>query len=402
MTRRKHLTDHQVRALPIKNRRYFFADPELSGHYVRIMPTGSKTFVAVTRDPTGKQVWSSIGGSDLWKIEESRDEARTIVKRIKKGLAAKEAPPVQPDSFADVAANWIERHVEKQKLISQSEIKRVLAKYIMPTFGARAFITIKRSDVASLLDKIEDQSGAHQADVALSIMRRIANWHSNRDDSYISPFSVKGMKRTRAKPRDRILDDNEIRTVWTQAGLSGSYGALVKLLLLTLQRRDCLRTIRWSDLSPSDDGSLIWTIAKQDRQKGNAGKLKLPDLAVQIINALPKRAGNEFVFASDRTSKAFVGIPMQQVKFAKICALPQQWSLHDLRRTGRSLLARLGINREVAERIMGHALIGVEGTYNRFDYVAEKSHALATLAKHIEDVLQPPPAKVVPMRKAVQ
>jgi integrase len=189
--------------------------------------------------------------------------------------------------------------------------------------------------------------------------------------------------------------------VWSQADAFGTFGAFVKLLLLTAQRRNALRLMHWSSLSPSDDGGLIWTMPKEDRQKGNAGKVKLPALAVQIINTLPRIEGNPFVFASDRTNKAMVGIGKFQNRFAEACALPH-WTLHDLRRSGRSLLARAGINREVAEQVMGHALRGIEGTYNRFDYLAEKSHALAALANLIEDILQPPPAKVVPMRKAVR
>src|SRR5262245_13499206 len=135
MARRKRLTDHQVAALPTRSKRYFALDPELTGHYIRCLPTGAKSYVATARTPHGRQVWATIGGTDLWKIEDSREEARQAIKRIKKGLEAKEPAPVQPDSFADVATNWLARHVEKQKLISQPEIRRVLAKYILPTLA---------------------------------------------------------------------------------------------------------------------------------------------------------------------------------------------------------------------------------------------------------------------------
>jgi integrase len=400
MTRRKFLSDHQVFALPVKAKRYFHPDPELRGHFVRIMPTGSKTYVATARDPHGKQKWGTIGGTDLWKIDDSRDEARQIIKRIKRGLEAKEPAPIEPDSFAQVAANWITRHVEKEKLITRPEMQRVLDRYILPTLGEATFTTIKRRQVADLLDKIEDKHGPRQADAALSVMRSIANWYATRDDDYLSPFAsvqAKRMRRSRAKPRDRILDDPEIRTVWEQADDFGTFGAFVKILLLTVQRRNALRLMRWSDLSLSDDGGLIWTMPKGDRQKGNAGKLKLPALAVQIINALPRIEGNPFVFASDRTDHAMVGIGKFQNRFSEACALPH-WTLHDLRRTARSLMARAGVNREIAEKIMGHALPGIEGTYNRFDYAPEKAHALAALAKLIEEILRPAPDKVVSIR----
>jgi len=404
MTRRKFLSDHQVSALPAKAKRYFHPDPQLNGHFLRVMPSGAKTFCAVARDPHGKQRWVTIGGTDLWKIEDSRDEARQIIKRIKRGLEAKEAAPVKPDCFAQVAANWITRHVEKQKLITQPEMQRVLDRYILPTLGDVSFTTIKRKQVADLLDKIEDQNGPRQADAALSIMRSMANWYATRDDDYLSPFAsvqAKRMQRSRARSRDRVLNDAEIRTVWEQANNFGTFGAFVKLLLLTAQRRNALRLMHWSDLSLSDDGGLIWTMPKADRQKGNAGKVKLPALAVQIINALPRIGGNPFVFASAITNHAIVGIGKFQDRLVEACAIPH-WTLHDLRRSGRSLLARAGVNPEIAEKIMGHSLRGIEGTYNRFDYGPEKAHALAALAKLIEDILQPPPAKVVPMRKAVR
>jgi integrase len=401
MNRRKRLTDHQVIALPIKTKRYFQLDPELAGHYVRVMPSGAKSFCAVARDPHRKQIWFTVGSADIVKIDEAREAAREAIKRIRKGLPPQEPVAAKPDTFAAVAANWIRRHVEKEKLITQPEIQRVLDRYILPTLGERAFTSIKRSEVSGLLDKIEDKHGPSQADHALSIMRSIATWFSLRDDDFLSPFATvkaKGMKRSRSKPRDRVLDDAEIRTVWRQAGYFGTYGSFVKVLLLVAQRRNAVRNMCWSDLTPSDDGGLLWTMPKEDRQKGNAGKLKLPALAVQIIRALPRFESNPFVFASDRTDKAIVGIGKSQRRFTKACALPH-WTLHDLRRTGRSLLARAGVNREIAEQIMGHALPGVEGTYNRFDYQPEKAHALAALAKLIEEILRPAPDKVVPIRQ---
>jgi integrase len=208
-----------------------------------------------------------------------------------------------PDSFAAVAANWVKRHVEKEKLISQREYQRVLDKYILPALGEQPFTAIRRSQISSLLDHIEDNHGPRQADLALSIMRGIANWYSTRDDNYLSPFATvkaKGMKRSRSKPRARILDDAEIRMMWTQASQLDTFGSLAQLLLLTAQRRDAVRNMRWSDLALSDDGGLVWTMAKEERQKGNAGKIKLPAIAVQIINALPRFESNPFVLASNR------------------------------------------------------------------------------------------------------
>ena len=141
MVRRRRLTDQQVIALPIRSKRYFHLDPELNGMYVRVAETGTKTFVCVARDPrNGKQKWVTIGGTDLWKIDAAREEARSIIKRIQKGLDAREPMPVQPESYKAVADNWIKRHViEDKKLISRSEIERVLTKIHLPEIRPAQF-----------------------------------------------------------------------------------------------------------------------------------------------------------------------------------------------------------------------------------------------------------------------
>jgi integrase len=391
--RRKRLTDLHVAALPVRAKAYFQVDVEMNGHYVRITPGGAKSFVATARDPYGKQIWSTIGSAEHLKIDEARELARTAIRRIKDGLPPKEAPPARPDSYASVAANWLMREVAKKKLITQPQIERVLNKYVLPTLGARPFTAIKRSDISALLDTIEDRHGARQADIALVYMQGISDWYAKRDDDYVSPF-VRKMKRSTSKPRDRILNDAEIKILWKHAGEAGTFGSLTKMLLLTGQRREVVQHMRWDELE-----SGIWSIPQVERAKGTAGKLKLPRLALSIINAQPRIGDNPFVFASTRTDGPVAfGALQKQLGNPDI----KGWTLHDLRRSCRSLLARCGINREISERVLGHAIQGIEGTYNRFDYFEEKGHALAALANLIEGIIDGTPDKVIPIRQAAR
>ena len=109
---------------------------------------------------------------------------------------------------------------------------------------------IKRRDVSLLLDHIEDNHGAQQANQVLrAVISPMASWYQTRDDTYVSPV-VKGMMRTTNASRARILDDDEIRAVWKAANESGAFGGVVQLALLTAQRIDKLMTMRWSDISP--------------------------------------------------------------------------------------------------------------------------------------------------------
>ena len=160
---RRRFTDEQVQALPPRASRYAHPDPEQAGLYIRVTPAGVRSFVAVARTPLGRQVWVTLGSTEL-KIEEARERAREVIRRIKAGLPAVDAPPPAPDSFEVVAGNWIKRHVTAKGLRSQAEIERCLNRYVYPHWGGRPFADIKRRDVAALLDAIEDNHGARQAD----------------------------------------------------------------------------------------------------------------------------------------------------------------------------------------------------------------------------------------------
>jgi integrase len=391
--RRKALTDKMVAALPKKKTRYTKTDPELRGHYVRVMPQGANVYCVVARDPYGRQIWHTIGSADRLKIEEAREQAREAIKRIAAGKSPKEPPPIKPDSFKAVAANWIKRHVDKKQLRSKAEIQRVLDRYIFPHWGDRAFTDIKRSDVAALLDVVEDENGGRQADVCLAIIRSIGNWYATRHDAYISPVA-KGMRRHKKGARERILSDQELRAVWRQAEANGTFGALVRILLLTAQRRGPVLRMRWDDVS---DG--VWEIPAEEREKGNAGALQLPEEAVSIINAQPRIEDNPFVFAG-KTDGPLAGMSKAKVAFDKRSGV-SGWTLHDCRRTARSLMSRKGVRPDIAERVMGHAIPGVEGIYDRHAYFDEKADALAKLAALISDIVNGSPSgKVVRLRKA--
>ena len=232
---RKSLSDRGVAALKPRARRYACPDPELRGHWIRVQPTGGKSFTTVTRDPEGKQVWTTIGTADSMSIATARKLARDVLDRVRRGL-----PAVEPkaETFGAVVANWRTRHVERNGLRSQREIVRLLERHILPAWHDREFAAIRRSDIAVLLDKIEDDHGARQADYCLNIVRSVMNWFAVRNDDY-SPPIVRGMRRQspHAQARARVLTDDELRAIWKAAEASGTFGAFIRIALLTAQRR---------------------------------------------------------------------------------------------------------------------------------------------------------------------
>jgi integrase len=187
-----------------------------------------------------------------------------------------------------------------------------------------------------------------------------------------------------AHQRARILTDDELRRIWLAAENAGPFGGVVRLLLLTAQRRAKVIRVRWADIS--DDG--VWTIAKDSREKGTAGAIKLPEVAIAIIRAQPRYGGNPHVFAGRGLAVPIGGISKFKAALDRAAGVTG-WRLHDLRRTARSLMARAAVSSEHAERTLGHAIGGIEGTYDRHSYFAEKAAALAKLANLIGDIVTP-------------
>jgi integrase len=226
------------------------------------------------------------------------------------------------------------------------------------------------------------------------VLRAISTWYAARDDDYTPPF-VRGMKRVAAhvRKRDRILDDRELTAVVRAAEAdAGPFGGFVQMALFTAQRREKIARMKWTDVS--DDG--VWAIASEAREKGNAGVLRLPAQAMAIIKAQPHVYGSPYVFTG-RNKGPLVGFSRRHAALMKRCGV-DGWSLHDLRRTARSLMSRAGVPTEIAERVMGHARGAIEATYDRHLYRDEMADALRKLAALIDTIVHPPTDNVVPLR----
>ena len=139
-------------------------------------------------------------------------------------------------------------------------------------------------------------------------------------------------------------------------------------------------TLRWDDI----DSNGIWTIRAEEREKGHPGTLQLPRLALGIIQAQSTFTGNAHAFAGRGVKPWLVTSKLKRQLDERSGV--RGWRFHDLRRTARSLMSRAGVQSEHAERVLGHAIGGVEGIYDRHSYDAEKAAALQKLATLIEQI----------------
>ena len=284
---------------------------------------------------------------------------------------------------------------EGSRLRSIGDRRAALQRHVLPKLGARQIGSISRTDIVRLLDRIADTSGAPMADHVLAYLRRVMTWHASRTDEFRSPI-VRGMARTRPsqRRRQRVLSDPELKAVWQAAGDSQSaFGHLVRFLLLTATRRTEAAAIRRSEVAGKE-----WIIPQERYKTGLELVIPLSPSAQALLAAVPKIGKSGFVFTTDgkhplggfsKFKQRFDAKVLEELrKHSPEADLPR-WTLHDLRRTARSLMSRAGVPSDHAERCLGHVLPGVRGTYDRHEYLAEKRHAFDALAVLIDRIVNP-------------
>lgn len=362
---------------------------------ILVVGTKTKTWRALYyehRKPKTKK----LGRYPHLKLAEAREEAREFLRNPQ--AARRRAAS---GTFKEVADKFIQHYVEPKRLRSKSEIERCLTKYVHPKWQDRQFLELQREDVTDLLDEIVERNGRRQADSVLAVVRKIMRWQATRISNYVPPV-VPGMRRALTVKRDRFLDDNEIRALWKATDDLGTFGALVKVLLLTGQRREKIATMKRSDIA---DGA--WTIPTEAREKGNAGTILLPQSVLNIVEAQPRIDDNDYVFASSHGRGCFNSFGQRKAELddklqdimdeagrKKLKDSP--WVIHDLRRTARKLLTRAGIRPDVAELTLGHSIKGIQAVYDDVsEYRPMIEHALQRITDEVNKVVNPPPKGVV-------
>jgi integrase len=306
--------------------------------------------------------------------------AHTLADEVRADLEAGTDPraAAQPETLRAICEEYLSR--EAGNLRSGDDRRAVLERLVYPTLGERPIGDIRRSEIVRLLDAIEDERGPAAADKSLAFIRRVFNWYATRSDDFRSPI-VRGMSRTkpRERARARVLTDDEIRMVWAVAKAQGAFGRLVQFLLLTGARRTEAAAMPWTEL---DGGE--WLLPAP-RNKTKLDLLRpLAPAALAVVGAKPN--GATFVFSTDRGATPISGYSKLKLTFDKACGVTD-YTIHDLRRTARSLMSRAGVPTDHAERVLGHVIGGVRGTYDRHEYRDEKAQALTALARLVSRII---------------
>jgi hypothetical protein len=232
--------------------RIIYWDDKRPGFGLMITSRGKRSFVFQYRNSRGDSRRASLTGTT--KLADAHKWADIIQGDVARGddpvakRKSERAEQSKRGKFKTIAEQYVKREASKIRSMDQREA--ILTRLVYPVIGNKIINKLKRSDIVSLLDQIEDENGAGMADATLMVVRRICNWHAARDDEFRSPI-VRGMARTdpAKRSRERTLADDEIRAVWKTADKIAAgelpatagvqmFAKLLQFILLTGVRRN--------------------------------------------------------------------------------------------------------------------------------------------------------------------
>ena len=322
----------------------------------------------------------------LREVQAGRDPAEAKRRRREQQRAA------EADTLQAICEEFLRREGPRLRTLSQRKADLEL---LYPSLGRLPIDQIKRGQYKRVFDAIADQRSLKRAARVQRATKALLNWHGGRSD-YVSVLTgTKALISISEHARSHVPSDADLKAIVLAAERDKLFGSYLLFTLLTATRRGEGAGLRRSELSP--DGR-VWTIPAARYKSKRDTVVPLSVAAQKILAAMPVRPGGDYVFSADGASE-LGNWDARKARFDAACGI-RGWVIHDLRRAARTLLSRAGVSSDIAERCLGHAMVGVRGTYERYAYESEKRHAFEALARMVEEIVRPPAATVVPIRRA--
>jgi integrase len=366
------LTDLLIKNLPLPDKRREIEDEEVRSLYLTVQPSGAKSW-AVRYSFDGTPRKATLGRYPAIDLATARRRAQEALSDVAAGK--------DPAAFSEGAF-----------------VKELVARW-----RGRPASQVTRAELHETLDTILDRGAPNRANRIFALLMR--NWATSNVAGDRSPSGDQTVLSVETR-RDRALSDDEIRLAWNAFGRIGwPFGPIGKLLLLTGARRDEIGSARWSEI---DFDSKTWTVAKERSETGVARQIPLSDMAMRIIEDLPRSEGEDglvfsttgrtpvsgFSRAKAAVDKAMLDMMREETSARggdpSLVRATAHWTLPDLRRTVATNLQRLGLKLEVAEAVLddvsgGRA--GIADLYQRREGDAEKRIALAVWANRLAAIV---------------
>lgn len=421
------LTDKFVRGLKPAERgkRVEHMDLQQPNFGVRVTDRGVKTYFVYARwSKGGSPSRRAIGTIDEHSLAEARDLAREWLKLAKRGIdpAEKkrqdklEQQRAEMSTFLSVAEAWFHEVLRTQRKgleVEQNVRNELIAK---AGWGPRPITSITHRDIREVIKQkktysernstsTEKKGAPAQARNLLITIKSLFRYAVAQNVGLeISPAAALMSKDLIGfkKRGERVLDPIELHAFLLAArDTPYPYGPLLMMLMLTGQRRSEVGNARWREF---DLANGLWIIPKERMKMDKENKVPITDDLSALLAELPRFNKGDHLFSTtfgerpvnafSKAKKAFDKTLSEKLGFVP----EEKWVIHDIRRTMRTGLAELPISDNVCERMIAHTKRGIEGVYNKYDYLKEKRHGFELWHQKLRDIINPPAGNVVSIR----
>jgi len=365
-----HLTDITVLRLREPGT---YLDDATPGFGVRV-GKNRKTWI-VMRGQVRQRV--RIGHYPAMSLAEARKEAKKLLI---------EKPTRNATITFERAFEGYKESIAHRKPRTQAEYKRLLTKHFIPKVGKKRLTELLYEQLMDCVKDVKPGEAAH----ALAICRAFLRWCVRPPRRYIPHNPLEGVQIAKPKKRKRVLSAPEIPAVWQAAEKQGyPHGTIVQLLMLNGQRRNETANLRWPWINENER-----TITLPEWITKNSKEHVFPygDLTAQILNTISRLNSTDLLFPSwvsdDRPISGWSKFKRELDEGLTI-KIPR-YTLHDLRRTFRTLHGQIGTPSEIGERLINHAaavVSDVEEIYDRYTYLKEMRLAVANFETHFNALL---------------
>lgn len=368
------LSKRTIDALAVERGDKVFWDRDLPGFGIRVHATGRRVYVAQARTPGGLPRRVRLGRFEDMTAKQARQEAAEVIDRIRRGEDPMPPPAPPEPTVADLAARYMEAHVEVNcRPLTVDAYRRVLELHILPELGALRLSEVDRSHVSALHYGLRDKPvQANKAVGVFSKMFKLAMaW--GMTPARLNP--CRSVKRYGQRSCERFLTADEYARLGrvlieaeTEGPVMASAAAAIRLLLLTGCRRNEVLTLRWDDIDRTA-GELRLVDSKTGPQR-----VPLTPAVARVLAGIPRIEGNPWVIAGQDRGERLNRIDPFWNKLRARAGL-EDVRLHDFRHSFASQALEIGEGLPVIARLLGHRTVMTTAKYAHLARDTERASA---------------------------
>lgn len=391
------LTDTKIKSLKPKDKVYKVADRD--GLYVSVSTTGTITFRYDYRI-NGRRETLTIGkyGADGINLAEARERLMIARKQVNEGISPASEKRAERNKIrnADRFCVFAEKYLADVQLADSTKALRVATyeRDIKDTFGNRLMTEITTDEIRSHCEKIKDRGAPSTAIFVRDLIANVYRYAIQRGHKFANPADeIANSSIATFKKRERVLTPREIKLFFNTLETTQSDFALkkaVKFILLTLVRKGELINATWDEV---DFKNKVWTIPAERMKAKRAHNVYLSEQAIDLIVAfqiysegspylLPGRINRRQPIANSSLNRVIANC----IKFInKDEQRIDEFTVHDLRRTGSTLLHEMGFNSDWIEKSLAHEQQGVRAVYNKAEYAEQRKEMMQRWADQVDE-----------------